>query len=176
MPCLTTGNSVRTYGALRSVCFLCGSMVLLLLQPAWALADTYQEQLVAQAAQHHLATTRDWDVLLHYRPRASGRESLIDDPRFFLAPAGKSDPAAELDATIRGLFNDAIPMFRAVERMTVPAAELICVISACDRHLPIPRFFGAKYSGKCCKADCTGLLTDMPSPHKDASCIRLDKA
>ncbi|HEY5974996.1 MAG TPA: DUF4105 domain-containing protein, partial [Geobacteraceae bacterium] len=83
-------------------------MVLLLLEPAWALAETYQEQLVAQAAQNHLATTRDWDVLLHYRPRASGRESLIDDPHFFLAPAGKSDPAAELDATIRGFFADPV--------------------------------------------------------------------
>jgi len=107
MPCTTTGNGTRIYGALRSVYFLCGSMLLLVLQPAWTMAEPYAELLVAQSASANLAAARDWDVLLHYRPHGSGRESIIDDPRFFLSPAGRHDPAAELAATIRGFSADA---------------------------------------------------------------------
>jgi len=81
-------------------------MALLSSQPFRAEAGTYQVRLVAQAAESRLASARDWDVLLLYRSHRSGRESLIDDPRFFLAPTGKSDPFAELEATIRGFFAD----------------------------------------------------------------------
>jgi len=39
---------------------------------------------------------------LHYRPAADGGVvSDADDPRFFLAPTGKTDPRAELAATLR---------------------------------------------------------------------------
>ncbi len=52
---------------------------------------------------HALGLDEDpyWRILLHYRPHAFGVESFIDDPRFFLAPDGKTNPRAELDATIR---------------------------------------------------------------------------
>ncbi len=81
-------------------------MALLLLQQSGALAGTYQEQLIAQATHSRLESTRNWDVLLHYRPHGSEHESLIDDPRFFLSPDGKINPLAELEATIRGFFAD----------------------------------------------------------------------
>ncbi len=45
-----------------------------------------------------------WHVLLHYKPGVSGYKSLVDDPGFFLAPDGKTNPETELDATIRAFF------------------------------------------------------------------------
>ena len=45
-----------------------------------------------------------WHILLHYKPGVSGYESLVDDPRYFLAPDGKTNPETELDATIRAFF------------------------------------------------------------------------
>ena len=54
-----------------------------------------------------LATRRQWRALLHYRPASNGEGAVsdADDPRFFLAPTGKSDPRAELDATLRAFFS-----------------------------------------------------------------------
>lgn len=61
---------------------------------------TWQEQ----ARQLNLAESRNWQVLLHYKPGQNGKNvSLIDDPRFFLAKTGKTDPQAELDATLAAL-------------------------------------------------------------------------
>src|SRR3972149_2350286 len=39
-------------------------------------------------------------------PGVAGARSLVDDPRFFLSPSGKTDPAAELLATLDGLFDN----------------------------------------------------------------------
>jgi hypothetical protein len=44
---------------------------------------------------------------MHYKRTAAGIESLIDDPKFFLAPDGKTNPEAEMDATIRAFFDPA---------------------------------------------------------------------
>jgi hypothetical protein len=46
-----------------------------------------------------------WHTLLHYKNTLSGFHSLVDDPRFFLAPSGKYNPQAELEATLRSLFS-----------------------------------------------------------------------
>ena len=52
-----------------------------------------------------LAARREWRTLLHYRPNGGGDViSDADDPRFFLAPTGKTDPRAELAATLRAFF------------------------------------------------------------------------
>lgn len=61
----------------------------------------------ALAIEKKLASSREWEVLLHYRPVGAARESLVDDLRFFLAKEGKTDPAAELAATIAGIFAPA---------------------------------------------------------------------
>ncbi len=68
----------------------------------------YRQELLRRAGELSLAERREWDVLLFYRQRWEGRKSIIDDPRFFLSPAGKTDPAAELEATIRGMFAPAM--------------------------------------------------------------------
>jgi len=104
---LTGSRFITVYGALRSVYFFLGLMAGFLSFPLPAIAADYRQQLAEEAGQLSLSGLRNWQVLLHYRPRGEGYESVIDDPRFFLAPTGKTDPAAELDATIRGLFAPA---------------------------------------------------------------------
>ncbi len=63
----------------------------------WAVTPTDTEAL----HQDHY-----WRVLLHYRPSGAGYTSLIDDPRFFLSPNGKTHPQAELAATLSAFLSD----------------------------------------------------------------------
>jgi len=73
--------------------------------PAFSLSDSYSEQAVRRADNLKLYEERTWGVLLHYAKFYSGRfASKIDDDRFFLSPAGRTDRKAEMEATIRGLF------------------------------------------------------------------------
>jgi len=72
--------------------------------PALAADDGYLNTLLESAKEKQLSEDRYWEILVHYKRHGSGKKSLIDDPRFFLAPGGKLDPAAELEATIRGFF------------------------------------------------------------------------
>lgn len=80
----------------------------LLIGAADARADArYLAELLDRAEAAGLAARREWRTLLHYRPLVGG-ESVVsdaDDPRFFLAPTGKTDPRAELDATLRAFFS-----------------------------------------------------------------------
>jgi len=62
------------------------------------------EHLVSEAREKHLAQDRYWNILLHYQKHLFGVESQINDPAFFLAKNGKTDPKSELTATIRTLF------------------------------------------------------------------------
>ena len=65
----------------------------------------YLSTLLLRANQMELWKDPYWHTLLHYKKGIFGLRSLIDDPRFFLAPSGKSDPKAELEATLRGFFS-----------------------------------------------------------------------
>jgi len=67
-------------------------------------AATYLSELITMAENRELHTTRYWHVLLHYRSDMFGWESEVDDPGFFLAGAGKTDPQAELRATLTAFF------------------------------------------------------------------------
>ncbi len=67
-------------------------------------ASPYLNRLIAEARRKNLAQERYWRILGHYRTGIFGTRSLIDDPAFFLSPRGKTDPAAELDATLRAFF------------------------------------------------------------------------
>lgn len=101
----------KAYGGLSPVCLFC--CLLFLVLPGLAGAESpeaYLEGLLAKAAQQQLASDPYWQLLLHYRPDLLGRRrSLVDDPRFFLAPTGKTDPAAELAADLRGFFSPPQP-------------------------------------------------------------------
>ncbi len=74
--------------------------------PARAADGDYLAELKGKAASLGLPADLYWRILLHYRPGIAGSRSLVDDPRFFLAPSGKTDPAAELSATLDGLFDN----------------------------------------------------------------------
>jgi len=52
---------------------------------------------------------RYWHLLLHYRKDfLGGYTSEVDDPGFFLSPNGKTDPEAEIQATLTYFFSDTL--------------------------------------------------------------------
>ncbi|MGX2038873.1 Lnb N-terminal periplasmic domain-containing protein [Methylocaldum sp. MU1018] len=71
--------------------------------------DVYAQELLQAARDRHLADRAEWRTLLHYRSDlfGPGATSLIDDPAFFLAAAGKTDPADELAATLAAFLGDS---------------------------------------------------------------------
>lgn len=70
--------------------------------PGWA-------ALQARAANLHLADDPQWHALLHYIPSSlGGVHSTADAPWFFLARDGKTNPAAELNATLSAFANNAV--------------------------------------------------------------------
>ena len=65
--------------------------------------------MIAEATAARLADEREWHVLLHYhRNLLGGVTSMQDDPGFFMAPHGKTDPQAELAATLAQFFSDEL--------------------------------------------------------------------
>jgi hypothetical protein len=68
--------------------------------------DSYRMQLFEKSRQTGISLERGWRVLLHY-PDEAGGKSTIDDPAFFLATDGKTDPDSELQATLEGFFAPA---------------------------------------------------------------------
>jgi hypothetical protein len=73
--------------------------------PSQAADNAYLAELQGRAKSLALHEDRYWRILLHVRPGIAGTRSLVDDPRFFLSPSGKTDPSAELAATLDGLFD-----------------------------------------------------------------------
>src|SRR3990172_1103109 len=130
------------YRTARSVYlfFVCILPLLGCLQGADAFAEDksdYPAALVRSAREKRLAEERAWKILLHYEKAGSGVESLVDDPKFFLALGGKKDPRAELEATIAGFFekeNNEVehPQCRFVARFTWLKEQL----SIDDARLP----------------------------------------
>ncbi|HRY30545.1 MAG TPA: DUF4105 domain-containing protein, partial [Elusimicrobiota bacterium] len=75
------------------------------LEPA---AADYLNELVDQARQRNLARDISWIRLLHYRRSLlGGWKSQVDGDSFFLSPKGKTQPAGELEATLRAFFQPA---------------------------------------------------------------------
>ena len=75
---------------------------------AWADSSSYLKDLIARASAAALHDQRYWRLLLHYRPAlGGGYESEADEPGFFLAPDGKRNPKAELEATLAQFFSTA---------------------------------------------------------------------
>lgn len=65
----------------------------------------YAEELVAWARANRVWEQRQWQRLGHWVQNARGEwQGLPDGPLFYLAPEGKTDPEAELYATIRGIW------------------------------------------------------------------------
>jgi len=73
----------------------------------FAMERGYLDQVLESAVRQRLYEDRYWYVLLHYKEGFLGTESVIDDPAFFLAPDGKTNPVSEMEATIRAFFDPA---------------------------------------------------------------------
>lgn len=61
--------------------------------------------LLERSRTMRLHEDRYWDVLLQYKPSGRGKKSLVDDPDFFFAPDGKTNPEAELNASLTAFFS-----------------------------------------------------------------------
>ena len=73
-------------------------------------AATYPDQLIRKAREIHLAEQRGWHILLHYKKKLTGgTTSRISDQSFFLSRTGRTDPEAELEATIGAFFTPSAP-------------------------------------------------------------------
>ncbi len=65
-------------------------------------------KMLVLANQAQLSQRPEWRKINLYHPTIGGITSRVDDPTYFLAPNGKQDPQAELEATIRGAFDDTM--------------------------------------------------------------------
>jgi hypothetical protein len=71
--------------------------------------NAYLVELINKGLQAKLASEREWHLLLHYRENLlGGHTSEQDDPGFFMSPTGKTDPQAELDATLKQFFSEEL--------------------------------------------------------------------
>ena len=71
--------------------------------------NAYLVELINKSLQAKLASEREWHLLLHYRENLlGGHTSEQDDPGFFMSPDGKTDPQAELDATLKQFFSEEL--------------------------------------------------------------------
>src|SRR6476659_6766852 len=98
--------------ALFRILLSCCLVPLLTVITAFAAApsdDPYLKQLIERATVARLADEREWHVRLHYKKNLfGGFTSMQDDPGFFIAPTGKTDPQAELTATLAQFFSDEL--------------------------------------------------------------------
>jgi hypothetical protein len=93
----------------------------LLLAAAPAAAGDYAAELAARARALGLARERAWLTLGHYTRSGSGWESHASGDKFFLAPDGKRDPQAELEADLRGFLRPPEAGARAHPQCRFPA-------------------------------------------------------
>jgi hypothetical protein len=97
--------------SLRFALILAGVTVLSLPRSAAAESPSDPAEALVQAAHvRKLASEKTWLRLGHWRRGwTGGFTSEADGDAFFLAKEGKTDPAAELDATLRGFFTSDAP-------------------------------------------------------------------
>ncbi len=71
--------------------------------------STYLLELLEVADKKILHQHRYWHLLLHYRQNfLGGYTSEVDDPGFFQSQEGKTDPQAELHATLEKFFSNEV--------------------------------------------------------------------
>jgi hypothetical protein len=112
-------------------------------------AGLYADHLIERAHALELSGSRQWHALIHYRRNwvLPGVKGQADDPSFYLAARGKTDPRAELEATLRAFFAPALeetgevqhPQCRFVARYHW-LKEVLAFDSALLPEQPCPRF------------------------------------
>lgn len=74
-----------------------------------AARHAYLDELVRRSIEKDLSGRRTWHLLLHYRKNLlGGFTSEADGPGFFLSPEGRTNPQAELEATLAKFFSDEL--------------------------------------------------------------------
>lgn len=126
----------------RCLCF-CFALHALLVSAA---DNDYLMQLQQQARSQKLAQHPEWLNLLHYKPYSfsSASRSLADDPKFFNAPQGNRDAAAELDATLAVFFSS----FEETDKQQNPQCAFIARYQWLKRELA---FDSAKLTEQPCR-------------------------
>lgn len=128
---------IKVYGAFCSV-----YLFLSFCSPSTSSALTINpvEELKKRSVDGILHRERPFEVLLHYRRHGERRESLVDDPAFFLSPTGKHDPQSELAALIDALFADpSLGDSHPICRFPARSQWIIDRLSIPDSLLPHPR-------------------------------------
>jgi len=170
---LPEAPSSKACRVFRPAClaFLFLLLLLLFSIPSASMAEPasseYRAHLLSRARELRLHERRYWDILLHYLTSGAGKESLVDDPRFFLSPQGKGDPGAELEATVEGLFQDASlgdehPQCRFAGRSAWLSEEL-----EIDRDL-LPRPLCAKLNDALTIIDPLSAVLIFPATHNNS--------
>ena len=91
---------------MRFLLCVCAALIAL---PALGAPDAqYLAELSARARELKLAERPEWLKLVHYVPNLGGRgvHGLVDSPGWYNAPDGKTNPQAELEATLAGFYSD----------------------------------------------------------------------
>lgn len=96
---MSHGPSLLTMALFFPVLFIC-----ILFPFQLTAAESYLQDLLTKADRESLSDERYWHILLHYQEGILEKRSQIDDPGFFISPRGKTDPKAELAATITSFF------------------------------------------------------------------------
>ncbi len=92
------------------ITFLCiGLLILPFGGTVQSQPSSYLEELIQLADQKSLYQKRYWHLLLHYRQNFfGGYTSEVDDLEFFQSPEGKTNPKAELHATLKQFFSEKL--------------------------------------------------------------------
>jgi hypothetical protein len=146
---------------------------------------TYLPELLAGARQQRLSEDEAWLRLGHWRRRAlGGWKSEADGRAFFRAPSGKTDPAAELEATLAGLL-DASPQEDELDdaqcRFPARFAYLAARLGIDFRRLPLrrcPRLeaFLSRLSARGATLVFSSWYLNNPASAFGHTFLRLDKA
>lgn len=143
-------SSVRAVRWWWAVGMLLGASTTVAEVTASVLADAgYSKSQVKQWAH-----SPEWYALLYYRKAMGGVESEADDAAFFLSPTGKSDPVAELGASLQvftdaQLNGDAHPQCRFPARyhwlkQVAPAVFAAAPVQSCPGFSAFAERMGAK--------------------------------
>ncbi len=99
---------LKRYFALAAALIALGSSRSAQAQARTRARTAYVDRIVQLARDQHLSREEQWIRLMHYRKTLFGNwESEADGEPFFNAVDGKSNPEAELEATVRGFFGPA---------------------------------------------------------------------
>jgi hypothetical protein len=119
---------------------------------------------IERAATLRLGAHPYWRVLLHMANGITGTRSRVDDPRFFLAANGKSDPEAELRADLSAFFAPSADDRDAAANRFPARLEWLCAELELDRER-LPRAHCAEFEDVFAKLAPRSVALVFPSAY-----------